>query len=120
VSSGNSQDAWRDVRISLGPDAEVTGKLSFSDATRLEGKLTGEVRGADLLVIGSRATVDASVQAERLVVLGNVKGDVIGKASVEIRAGGRLVGDVQTKSLVIEEGGVLEGRVAMSGLSSAR
>jgi cytoskeletal protein CcmA (bactofilin family) len=60
------------------------------------------------------------VQAERLVVLGNVKGDVVGKASVEIRAGGRLVGDVQTKSLVIEEGGVLEGRVAMSGLSAAR
>jgi hypothetical protein len=33
--------AWQDVRVSLGPDAEVTGKLSFATPTRIEGKLKG-------------------------------------------------------------------------------
>ena len=47
--------AWKDVRVSLGPDAEVTGKLSFATPTRIEGKLKGELRASDLLVIGSQA-----------------------------------------------------------------
>src|SRR4029077_1126945 len=43
---------WEDVRVSLGSDAEVTGKLSFASPTRVEGKLKGEIRASDLLVVG--------------------------------------------------------------------
>lgn len=102
------------MRVSLGPDAEVTGKLSFSDPTRLEGKLKGELKGSTLLVIGSNAVVEATIEAERLVVLGRVQGNVTSRAGLEIRAGGRVVGDVDTRNLVVDEGGVLEGRVSMS------
>jgi len=59
-------NAWQEVRVSLGPDAEVTGKLSFTVPTRIEGKLKGEVRATDLLVVGPQAIVHASVQAEKL------------------------------------------------------
>ncbi len=51
---------WQDVRVSLGPDAEVTGKLSFATPTRIEGKLKGELRASDLLVIGAQAVVQAN------------------------------------------------------------
>src|SRR5947207_2989351 len=44
-------NAWQEVRVSLGPDAEVTGKLSFTVPTRIEGKLKGEVRATDLLAV---------------------------------------------------------------------
>jgi cytoskeletal protein CcmA (bactofilin family) len=105
--------AWQDVRVSLGPDAEVTGKLSFAVPTRIEGKLKGEVRASDILVIGPQATVHATVQAERLVVLGEVRGQVTGATRVEICAGGRLFGDVETKALVVQEGATFEGRSRM-------
>src|SRR5438094_9217947 len=62
--------AWQDVRVSLGPDAEVTGKLSFATPTRIEGKLKGELRASDLLIIGAQAVVQANVHAEKLIVLG--------------------------------------------------
>ena len=66
---------WQDVRVSLGPDAEVTGKLSFATPTRIEGKLKGELRASDLLIIGPQAIVQANVRdasqtetlAERIV-----------------------------------------------------
>jgi cytoskeletal protein CcmA (bactofilin family) len=112
----NGQDSWKDVRISLGPDAEVTGKLSFSDATRLEGKLKGELKGSALVVIGSNAVVEATVEAERLVVLGRIQGNVTSRGGLEIRAGGRVIGDIQTRNLVVDEGGVLEGKVSMNGV----
>lgn len=104
---------WQEVRVSLGPDAEVTGKLSFETATRIEGKLRGEVRASDLLVVGTEARVQATVHAVRLVVLGELRGDVQGASRVEVWSGGRLLGDVETKCLVIQEGGTFEGRSRM-------
>ena len=88
-------NAWQEVRVSLGPDAEVTGKLSFTVPTRIEGKLKGEVRATDLLVVGPQAIVHASVQAEKLIVLGEIRGEVRQASRVEICTGGRLFGDVE-------------------------
>jgi len=115
VATPGTPESWKDVRVSLGPDAEVTGKLSFTDATRLEGKLKGELKGSALVVIGSNAIIEATVEAKRLVVLGKVQGNVVSQDGLEIRAGGRVVGDVDTRTLVVDEGGVLEGRVSMNG-----
>ena len=115
----NGGGAWQDVRVSLGPDAEVTGKLSFTVPTRIEGKLKGEVRASDVLVIGPQAIVHATVQADKLVVLGEVRGQVTGAGRVEICAGGRLIGDVETKALVVQEGATFEGRSRMGGAPAA-
>ncbi len=104
---------WQDVRVSLGPDAEVTGKLSFETATRIEGKLRGEIHASDLLVVGAEAVVNATVQAAKLVVLGEVRGQVQGATRVEICRGGRVFGDIETKSLVVQEGATFEGRSRM-------
>ena len=105
--------AWQEVRVSLGPDAEVTGKLSFETATRIEGKLRGEIHASDLLVVGTEAVVHATVQAARLVVLGEIRGQIQGATRVEICAGGRIFGDVETKCLVVQEGATFEGRSRM-------
>ena len=106
---------WDDVHVSLGPDAEVTGKLSFVNATRIEGKVKGEVRANDLLVVGAQAVVHATVRAAKLVVLGELRGEVLGTSRIEICAGGQLYGDVETQNLVIQEGATFEGRSRMRG-----
>ena len=108
--------AWQDVRVSLGPDAQVTGKLVFSVPTRIEGKLKGELRASDLLVIGKQAVVHANVYATKLVVLGEIRGQVSGATRVEICAGGRVFGEIETRALVVREGGRFEGGAKM-GLS---
>ena len=110
---------WEDVRVSLGSDAEVSGKLSFVSPTRVEGKLKGEVRASDLLVVGPQAIVQATVRAAKLVVLGEVRGEVLGASRIEVCPGGKLFGDVETQSLVIQEGATFEGRSRMSGQTPA-
>lgn len=97
------------LRPSLGPDTSVSGRLSFSVPTRIDGKLRGEVRASELLVVGEDAIVEGVVRAAKLVVLGEVRGDVRGAERVEIGPGGRLMGTVETHSLVVKEGGCLDG-----------
>jgi len=57
--------------------------------------------------------VQANVHAEKLIVLGEVRGQVEGASRVEICAGGRLFGDIETKCLVVQEGATFEGRSRM-------
>jgi cytoskeletal protein CcmA (bactofilin family) len=116
TTTATTNGAWQDVRVSLGPDAEVTGKLVFSVPTRIEGKLKGELRASDLLVIGAQAVVHANVHATKLVVLGEVRGQVTGATRIEVCAGGRIFGEIETRALVIHEGATFEGRSKM-GLS---
>ena len=56
------------LRASLGPDTAVSGRLSFTVPTRIDGRLRGEVRASDLLVVGEDAVVEGVVRALRLVV----------------------------------------------------
>ena len=97
------------LRPSLGADTVVTGRLSFTVPTRIDGTLRGEVRASELLVIGEDGFVDGTVRAQQLVVLGHVRGDVRGAERVEIGPGGRLTGTIETRSLVVREGGQLDG-----------
>lgn len=112
-------EAWREVRVSLGSDAEVSGRLSFTTATRIEGRLKGEVRSVDLLIVGPQAHVEATVHAQVLVVLGEIQGNVTCTERLEIRKGGQVCGDVNTRGLVIEEGGRLEGCCQMGNFQGA-
>ncbi len=96
------------LRTSLGADAEVTGRLSFNAPTRIDGKLKGDVKCTDLLVIGESGTVDGNVNATELVVLGKIDGDIRGAQRVEIGPRGRVTGTVETAALAVREGGRLD------------
>jgi cytoskeletal protein CcmA (bactofilin family) len=95
------------VRTSLGADSVVNGRLSFSSPTRIDGTLHGEVRAAELLIIGEGGIVDGTIHTPNLVVLGNVEGNVVGAERVEIGPQGKLRGAVETLNLVVREGGIL-------------
>jgi len=96
-------------RSLLGADTVVTGRLSFTAPTRIDGTLRGEVRASELLVIGEAGFVDGTVRAQRLVVLGKMRGDVRGADRVEIGPHGRLTGTIETHCLVVHDGGQLDG-----------
>ncbi len=109
-------EAWigrGEVRTFLDPGTSVTGKLSFSAPTRIEGQLKGEVHASGLLMVGAGARVEAQVEAQTLIIEGRVKGEVKGAERVEIKPGGELIGSVETRVLVVEEGGHLEGDCRM-------
>ena len=91
-----------------GNDAPITGKLSFSSPTRIDGPLRGEVRSSALVVVGERGSVDGTLRAAELLVLGVVRGQVHGTHRIEIGRGGRIFGRVETRVLVVNEGGILD------------
>ena len=99
----------------LGKGSKVTGKLAFEGTVRIEGHVEGEISAQDTLIIGESATVNAQINGTSVIVHGRVTGDVTARKRLEIRAPGKLFGNISTPSLVIHEGVVFEGQCTMTG-----
>lgn len=103
-----------DAHTILGREASFSGKLTFEGAVRIDGKFEGEIFTDDLLLIGPGAEVKAKLNVGSVVINGSVEGDIHAKASVEIKAPGKLRGNITTPTLVIEKGVVFDGSCQMS------
>jgi cytoskeletal protein CcmA (bactofilin family) len=98
----------------IGPGASFDGLLTFWGLARVEGKLRGDVVADGTLEVGPEADVHARVEVDVLVVEGLVEGEVVARERVEVRSSGRITAAVRTPSLVLAEGGRLEGRLEMA------
>jgi cytoskeletal protein CcmA (bactofilin family) len=103
------------VTAHLGKGSRISGKLCFEGAALIEGNVQGEITAQDNLMIGESAVVDAQLSVDSIVIIGKVTGDIIARGRIEIRAPGKVCGNITTPSLVIHEGVVFEGQCSMSG-----
>jgi cytoskeletal protein CcmA (bactofilin family) len=97
----------------LGEDMAFKGLLNFEGTVRLDGKLEGEIKTEDNLVIGETAEIKADISVGSLITKGKVFGNVTAKGKVEIQAGGEVYGNIKTCSLKIEEGAIFIGHCEM-------
>jgi cytoskeletal protein CcmA (bactofilin family) len=96
--------------------SHLEGKLHFEDTFRVDGRFTGEVESKGDLVIGQGGHVEGTLRVGRVFVSGTLEGDLYAERLVEIGAKGRVVGNIHTPALVVEDGGQLEGRCVMEGV----
>ena len=102
-----------EVRAFLGKGAEFTGKLMFNGSVRIDGNFKGDIFGNGTLVIGEGAEVEADIHVDTVLVSGEVRGQIDVKKSLKIYSPGRLLGNVNTPVLSIEEGAFFEGACHM-------
>ena len=108
------------VQANLGKGSRVVGKLTFEGSVKIEGCVEGEIQAQQAVIVGESAVIDAQINADTVVVKGKVTGDIIARKQVELRAPGKLVGNISTPSLVIHEGVFFEGHCSMGGTADSR
>ena len=97
----------------LGPGIIWKGGLSGSGGVRIEGSFEGEIAIRGLLVVGESGRVTCQdLRANVVIVAGAVRGDITAE-KVEIRATGRVWGNVTTAAFATEEGAFLGGQITM-------
>jgi cytoskeletal protein CcmA (bactofilin family) len=98
----------------LDANLTVTGDLQTAGSIRIEGRLEGSIHKADTVVIGVGASISGDVHAREVVLGGTLTGNVHATERVELQATAVVTGDVHTVSVLVQEGGVVNGRVIMS------
>ena len=97
----------------LGPGVIWEGKVSGSGGVRIEGSFEGQIGLRGMLVVGESGRVTCeNIRAGTVIVAGAVRGNIITQ-KLEIRATGRVWGDVVTTSFVTEDGAFLRGQIRM-------
>jgi cytoskeletal protein CcmA (bactofilin family) len=107
-----------DVNAYLGKGSRVSGKLNFDGTVRVDGHVEGEISAQDTLIVGESAVVTAQINGNTVIIKGKVTGDINARKRVEVRAPGKLYGNIVTPSLVIHEGVLFEGHCSMGAAES--
>ncbi|CAN5342379.1 hypothetical protein BH20ACI1_BH20ACI1_24200 [soil metagenome] len=114
-----SESMARDIkegRLSgfFGNGTTLNGETNFQAMLRIDGHLTGSIKSeGGTLVVGSTGKVDANVAVATAIVSGTVNGDIVAAEKIELGRTARIVGNIQTARLIIEDGAILEGSCSM-------
>ena len=99
----------------IGATTRIEGNVFFSGGLRVDGAVRGNVAALPeqpgTLVISEHARIDGEVQAAHIVVNGTINGPVDSRETLELQASSRVKGDVHYKSIEIQQGAVIEGRL---------
>ena len=102
------------IETIIGPNAHFRGDVQSDGGVRVDGIFEGSIDITGNLVIGEGAKIIAEIRANNISISGAVKGNIFGNR-VEILESGRVWGDLQIKSLLLNEGAYLRGQTTMQG-----
>ncbi|MDP9120244.1 MAG: polymer-forming cytoskeletal protein [Acidobacteriota bacterium] len=103
-----------DLNGFLDRGSHLHGELRFDAHFRVHGKLTGTVVSDGELVVGDGGEVDGEIRVGQVLVSGTVRGTITASRRIQIAATGKMFADLDTPSLIIEDGALFEGRCAMT------
>lgn len=102
------------IQTWIGTDTIFTGDLSSSGSIRVDGKLIGNIKEAESVIIGESAEIKGNINTKCIVVSGMVNGNIIASEEIELLNNSKVIGDLSTKILSINEGALFKGKSIMS------
>lgn len=99
----------------IGAGTKIEGDLHFSGGLRVDGEINGNVIAApgkpSTLVLSEHAQVNGEINVTHLVVNGTVAGPVHASEYLELQSKAKVTGDVHYKTLEIQLGAIVAGRL---------
>ena len=97
----------------LSKEVKIEGDIQGSENLQVEGKFKGSIKLAGDIFIGLTGVVEADVEADNVVIQGQISGNVTARKQLQIQSSGKLMGDCTAHSIDIKEGALFEGRSKM-------
>ena len=99
----------------LAEGTQFVGNIAFESQLivngRLEGNIDADPQGQAMLVVGKKGHIVGRVSVPNVVIDGYVEGEVFSSANVELAENAHLVGDIRYRSIEVQLGANLEGRL---------
>lgn len=107
-----SQASNRDTHESLiASDLSIEGKIEGTGHVRIAGKFKGDVNVQGNLTIEKGAKLSGGVRADKVIIAGELEGNIEAAQKVELLESGVLNGDLKAGSLTVSAGSKMRGQV---------
>ena len=103
-----------DANSTIGENSAFEGRFVVRGNLRIDGTFEGQALVADQLQIGEKAKVKTNISATSVVVEGLVIGNITAGRRILLLSTARVLGDLKTPELIIQDGVILEGRCTIS------
>ena len=96
----------------IGKAVKVNGQIISQEDLYVDGDVEGTIELIQhKLTIGPNGKVHSAIKAREVVVLGSVQGNVEASDRIEIRKDAKLIGDIRTARIIIEDGAYFKGSI---------
>jgi cytoskeletal protein CcmA (bactofilin family) len=96
----------------IGKAVKVNGQIVSQEDLYVDGDVEGTIElNQHKLTIGPNGKVHAAIKSREVVVLGSIQGNVEASDKIEIRKDAKLVGDIKTARIIIEDGAYFKGSI---------
>ena len=110
---------FKDKCTIIGPTIAIRGKVRADEDLVIRGRIDASISSTKLVHVDKDGVVKANVEAESVLISGVVVGDVIASVRVELTGTARVVGDIASPLLVINDGARLRGKIDMPAVDKA-
>ena len=97
----------------IAEDTTIKGSVTTASSLTVAGAIEGDVNAGGEVKVLAEATVRGDISGPSVIVAGKVEGRIIASGRLLITSTGNVIGDIAVRSLLIEEGGTLQGQCAM-------
>lgn len=104
----------------ISEDTTIKGSITTASTLTVAGAIEGDINaGGDVNVLAD-ATVKGDISGPAVTISGKVEGRINASGRLLITAKGLVQGDIAVRSLLIEEGGTLQGQCSMGTAAPVR
>jgi cytoskeletal protein CcmA (bactofilin family) len=97
----------------IGHDAQVRGEIVTKGSARIDGGFEGKITAKGDVFVGEGSRVVGNISGAKIVVSGEVNGNIIAADGLEITKSGKVYGDITGDKLLVDEGAIYKGKVTM-------
>lgn len=108
------QRSFQNIESIISPGVEIKGNIASQGSIRIDGYVEGNLNIKGDLILGEKGKIKGEVKAENIIVAGKVEGRATAGTRLEIAATGSITGDINATTLIIDEGGLLDGNSRMT------
>lgn len=101
------------INTIIGSNSKIEGLLTAAESTRIDGLLEGKIMSESSVIIGEHGLVRGDINAVEILIAGTVYGNLRAEERIQMTETGRVLGDIFTKTLVIDEGASFKGQCTM-------
>lgn len=101
------------IETLVGEQCSILGNISGNGTIKIDGKITGDIVWKDDVCLGITSYVKGNISCANAYINGKVEGKIKCEDTLKIEEEGKVDGDIIVKKLLIEEGGILQGKCTM-------
>lgn len=101
----------------IGKDIAIRGEIKGDEDLHIEGQVEGKIISTRQVTIGEHGKVNAAIEADSVVIYGEVTGNVTARTVFQLVPSGKMKGDIHSPKVNIAEGARFQGNIDMSPIS---